>query len=438
MRVRIECLGCRLNLGEMDALARILARKGLTIVPPGEAAELCFLNTCTVTATAAKKSRQALRRLRKTLPGARLVVTGCFSQLSAEICRDLGADLVVSNEDKDRIVRICEERGFFDVPGPPEEWRSVFSPRHTRAFLKVQDGCDNTCSYCVVTIARGPARSIGISRVISEIHGLEEAGFREVVLSGVHLGSWGRDLDPPRKLEDLLDTVLERTSIERIRLSSLEPWDLDRGFFRVFSSPRIQPHLHLPLQSGSARILKKMARQTTPEAFERLVAQARESIPDLAVSTDIIVGFPSETGEDFRQTVEFVRKIAFSKIHLFRFSARKGTPAARMAGHVDGGTISARVRELSEIAHEQEVSFMRRFLGRVVPILWEDSEEIPSGLLWSGLSPNYLRVVARTPPGIDLENRITPVVLKKGRPGALEGHISCLPLDLRQKNRNEV
>jgi len=236
MRIRLETLGCRLNLGEMDSLARTLARQGHRIVAAGENADLCILNTCTVTGAASKKSRQALRRLRRVLPGAHLVVTGCYAELSAQNCTDLGADLVVPNSRKDELAAILEAEGMLGAGAAGIPAEALEASAHTRAFLKVQDGCDNHCSYCVVTLARGGGRSRKVEDVLKEILELEAAGFREIVLTGVHLGSWGHDLRPAGALEDLVEAILTRSSVERIRLSSLEPWDLEAGFFDLFSN----------------------------------------------------------------------------------------------------------------------------------------------------------------------------------------------------------
>lgn len=427
MRVRIESLGCRLNLGEMDSLARSLARQGHTIVAPGEPAGLCILNTCTVTGVASKKSRQALRQLRRSHPDARLVVTGCFAELSAESCSELGADLVVPNSKKDQLEKLLFEAGVLDRDQGETSTASLPQARHTRAFLKVQDGCDNHCTFCIVTLARGSGRSRPTTDIIHEILELEAAGFREVVLTGVHLGSWGHDFSPPSELSELISPILKQSSIERIRLSSLEPWDLDSAFFDLFENSRLMPHLHLPLQSGSDRILRRMARKTTADAYFRLIEIARAKIPDLAVSTDLIAGFPGETEEDFLNSLDFVRMLKFSALHVFRYSAREGTAAARMPGALDPGTISTRAKVLHGEALRCRREFQCTFLGRSLPILWETYEEEGDSLLWSGLSPNYIRVLTRTPSGVDLSNRITNTRLDRSRPAALEG---SLPLGL--------
>jgi len=427
VKIRLESLGCRLNLGEMDSLARALARRGHRIVVAGEDAELCILNTCTVTGVASKKSRQALPRLRRTHPEAHFVVTGCYAELETQSCVDIGADLVVPNSRKDQLMEVLEAAGLLS-PGEADFSEGTLKPAaHTRAFLKVQDGCNNRCSYCVVTLARGPARSRRIDEVLAEIADLEAAGFREVVLTGVHLGSWGCDFRPSRKLQDLVTAILRGCSIERIRLSSLEPWDLEPNFFELFSDRRLMPHLHLPLQSASNRILQRMARKISKEGFIEIVNAARERIPDLALTTDIIVGFPGEREEDFEESLEILNALEFADVHVFPFSSRPQTAAAGMSGALPRSLISTRVAKIQAEAHRQKEMFNRRFLGRVMPVLWENSELDEYGRLWSGLTPNYIRVLNRTPPSISLVNQITPTKLQGVRPEALEGICVQIP-----------
>jgi len=422
MRVRLESLGCRLNIGEMESLAGQLVAGGHRVVGPGELADLCVLNTCTVTATAAKKSRHMLRRLRRDNPSAVLVVTGCWSELDPEAARATGAQLVVPNEHKDRLVQVLAQEGLLEdgEPVPPSD--AVPFPGlggRTRAFVKVQDGCDNRCAFCVVTVARGAGRSRPADHVIAEIQRLTAAGYREVVLSGVHLGSWGHDMGRVPGLEGLVRRILEETEIERLRLSSVEPWDLHHSFFTLWENPRLQPHLHLPLQSGCDATLARMARRTGTTAFARLVELARRAHPDMAVTTDIMVGFPGETEVEIQESLAFVEAMAFARLHVFRYSPRPGTAAASMSGQVSGPVATHRSRRFHELGARLERSFQSRFLGRTMAVLWEESE--PHGPLfrWSGLTGNYLRVVTDTPPEVDLSNRTTEVVLSELLPGAV-------------------
>ncbi len=410
-------------------MARQLAEGGHRVVGPGETADLCILNTCTVTAVAAKKSRHLLRQLRRTNPDARLVVTGCWSELEPGKAEATGADLVVGNEAKDRLVEILAERGLLDAGDPVEAPGAspIAASRHTRAFVKVQDGCDNRCAFCIVTVARGAGRSVPAEAVVAEIRRLEELGFREAVLSGVHLGSWGHDLEPRSSLVHLVRRILAETSMERIRLSSLEPWDLEPSFFELLAEARVQPHLHLPLQSGCDATLRRMARKTTTRDFATLVEAARAAHPDVAVSTDIMAGFPGETEAEFQESIAFVEAMGFSRLHVFRFSPREGTPAAAMPGRVPGPVVQERARRLHELGARLERDFAARFLGRTLPVLWEEAEPHGHALRHTGLTPNYLRVLTDTPPGTTLANTITPARLLEPVPGGIVARIEDPP-----------
>ena len=283
MRVRLESIGCRLNIGEIESMARGLSSAGHRVVGPGEPAELCILNTCTVTSIASKKSRQLIRQLRRTNPSAACVATGCDTELSPERARASGVDLVVGNSDKDRLLEIVAGAGLLEEPQPDLDDSELFAlgrATRTRAFLKVQDGCDNRCTFCITTIARGAGRSVPGDALIDEVRSLIDLGYLEIVLSGVHLGSYGHDFGDRRGLQKLVARILEETDVPRLRLSSLEPWDLDAGFFEVFSDSRLMPHLHLPLQSGCDETLKRMARKTSRKEYSSLLEEARPSQPE--------------------------------------------------------------------------------------------------------------------------------------------------------------
>ncbi len=424
MRVRLETLGCRLNIGEMESLAGQLVAAGHRIVGPGDPADLCVLNTCTVTAAAAKKSRHLLRRLRRDNPSAVLVVTGCWSQLDPGAARATGAHLVVPNEDKDRLAEILAQRDLLDDGDPVPAADGTPFPGlggHTRAFVKVQDGCDNRCAFCIVTVARGAGRSRPVEDVLAEVRRLTVAGYQEAVLSGVHLGSWGHDMGKPRGLEELVRRILAETEIERLRLSSVEPWDLDEGFIELWENPRLLPHLHLPLQSGCDATLKRMARRTDTAAFGKLVELARKAHPDMAVTTDVMAGFPGESEAEFEESLAFVETVAFARLHVFRYSVRPGTPAASLPGRIPGPVAAERSRRFHELGARLERAFRSRHLGRTMEVLWEESEPHGAALRWSGLTGNYLRVVTDTPEGTDLANRVTAVRLREILPGAILG-----------------
>jgi threonylcarbamoyladenosine tRNA methylthiotransferase MtaB len=430
VRIRIESIGCRLNIGEMEALARQLASRGHRVVAAGELADLCVLNTCTVTSVASRKSRQILRQLKRRNPTASVVATGCYAELSPQRLHELGIDLVVGNDDKDRLAEILEERHLLSNVDPESDrdLETATSGR-TRAFLKVQDGCDNRCTFCIVTVARGAGRSRTAATVEADVRELVATGYREVVLSGVHLGSWGQDLEPRHTITDLVRHLLTETSVERLRLSSLEPWDLEDEFFELLRDRRVLPHLHLPLQSGCDATLYRMARRTCQTDFARLVERAREACPDVSISTDVIVGFPGETDDEFADSLAFVEQTAFSKLHIFRFSARPGTRAASMPGKVPAAVATDRSRRMHELGSRLEADFQRRFVGRTVAVLWEESEPFGDGLRWSGLTDNYLRVVTETAADRDLVNSVTDTELVATLPGGLLGRIPGLSLD---------
>jgi threonylcarbamoyladenosine tRNA methylthiotransferase MtaB len=426
MRVRLESIGCRLNIGEIDALARGLALAGHRVVSPGETADLCILNTCTVTSIASRKSRQLIRQLRRGNPGSKIIVTGCEAEIAPREIRAAGVDLVVANADKERLLELAEARGLLDAPSADPDVHVLFEPgdaTRTRAFLKVQDGCDNRCSFCVITIARGAARSVPANTVLNEVRELQEYGYREVVLSGVHLGSYGHDFGDRHGLQRLVEHILAESDIERLRLSSLEPWDLDTHFFEAFSNPRLLPHLHLPLQSGCDETLKRMARRTTRAEFSALVGGARRAVPGIAISSDIIVGFPGEIDEEFEQSIALVEALAFSRLHIFRYSRREGTPAATMAAQVPGPVAKERSRRMHALAADHEHRFNSQLIGHTADVLWETAEDHGDALRWSGLTPNYVRVTATTTPDEDLLNRITPTAITEVVRGGVVGRI---------------
>ncbi len=432
MRVRLETLGCRLNISEVESIARKFMAAGHWVVGPDEVADLCVLNTCTVTGAAARKSRQIIRHLKRTNPGAAVVVTGCYAELEPDQVTALGVDLVLGNQDKDRLVELVEEHtsawGLWDdtqkaanATPPRPDFLYTYPGARTRAFIKVQDGCDNRCTFCIVTVARGVGRSRPADDVIGEVQNLVRAGYQEVVLSGVHLGSYGHDAGEQLGLFHLVHRLLNETEVPRLRLSSLEPWDLDADFFTLWENPRLGRHLHLPLQSGCDATLKRMARRTTAADYSQLVAAARGAIPDLSVTTDIMVGFPGETELEFSQSLAFVEAMAFAKLHIFRYSRRPGTVAASMQGQVPPDTMAKRSRRTHAVGARLEHAFRSSFVGRTMDVLWETCELDGDSVLLKGLTNNYLRVSAAGGP--DLRNSIAPVRMVTDTSGGLTGYI---------------
>jgi threonylcarbamoyladenosine tRNA methylthiotransferase MtaB len=334
-----------------------------------------------------------------------------------------GVIQIVPNQEKESLVaRVLNvERQAFGLE-PLAREPIPGSRNRTRAFIKVQDGCDNRCTFCITTIARGENRSWEEERVIDDIHLALRGGVKEAVLTGVHLGSWGYDFDPPRHLGELIRSILTNTDVPRLRISSLEPWDLDTDFFELWEDPRLCRHLHLPLQSGSASVLRRMARKTTPDDYAELIASARARIPNVAITTDLIAGFPGETEAEFKEGCEFVQKMAFAGAHVFTYSERAGTAAAEMPHPVHNYTRKERSATLREITASSAQAYRESFLGKELDVLWESSRPI-DGQLWdfTGLTDNYLRVKTRTTHPV--WNTITPTRMIGVNGTSIQGEI---------------
>ena len=420
MRVRLETLGCRLNTSEMEQLARRLRAAGHQIVDAEVPCDVCVINTCAVTHLAERKSRQLIRRLQQAHPQALLVVTGCYAELEAPRVQAMGVPLVVGNQQKEQLMEIIARELGLPVAAPAQTAVCAGGLR-TRAFVKVQDGCDNACTFCVVRLARGKGRSRPPEEVLQEVHQLLRAGYREVVLSGVHLGAYGHDWGDRRGLFQLVRRLLAETDLARLRLSSLEPWDITPDFFTLWEDRRLARHLHLPLQSGCDATLRRMARRTTTQAFAGLVAVARAVIPDLAVTTDIMVGFPGESEAEFAESLAFVEAMQFARLHIFRYSPRPGTRAATMPDQVPPAVAAERAQRMHALGAKLERSFRRRFIGRTMEVLWETARPGDGAWLWSGLTDNYLRVT--TSSAENLHNIITPTRLLAERDNGLYGEV---------------
>ena len=426
MRIYVSSLGCKLNQSEMDALAARLAGLGHQVVPSPAEAEVCVLNTCAVTHVAAQKSRQALGRLHRENPGARLVATGCYAELSPADLQALpGVHLVVGNEEKVRLATLL------DGWDPGGGWRPADRPSgvrppitRTRAFVKIQDGCDNACTYCVIRLARGPQQSRPAGDALHEVKARRQAGHQEVVLTGVHIGAYGRDASCGEEGDDLwglVARILAETDVPRLRLSSIEPWDLPDRAYSLWDDPRLCPHLHLPLQSGCDRTLRRMGRRYTAAEFRAVMDAARAAIPDLAVTTDVMVGFPGETEADFRESLDFVQAMEFARVHVFPYSRRPGTSAASLPEQVPSPVKADWAKAMRFVSADAEQAFRQQFVGRTMGVLWESSRQNESGWVWSGLTGNYLRVWASS--AQDLSNRALPTRLAGLARGGLEGRV---------------
>jgi len=416
VKVYVTALGCKLNQSEAESWARGLAAAGFEIVGDPASADLSIVNTCTVTHVAAGKSRQRVRQCARANPQAQVVVSGCYAEISpAQATRLPGVCWVAGTADKERLIEtICASFGLAPPAGPVATQRPPGA--HTRAFVKIQDGCDNACTYCIVRIARGPQRSRPSQDILDEIMARQAEGYQEVVLTGVHIGAYGRDRGGT--LAGLVRQVLERTGFPRLRLSSIEPWDLTSELLALWENARLCRHLHLPLQSGCDATLRRMNRRYTTAQYSELLAAARRTIPDLAVTTDVIVGFPGENQFEFKASAEFVERMAFARLHVFPFSARQGTAAAGMPARVSARVKKERAARMADIGRRCAVAFQSNFLGRTMSVLWETRR---SGR-WNGLTDNYIRVWADS--SNPLSNRICPARLTEVIQGGMRGELA--------------
>lgn len=412
MKIHLRMLGCRLNQSEIDTMARQFRQQGHDVVDNPEQADQIIVNTCAVTHDAARESRHLIRQLNRANTQAPLTVTGCYAQIAPSEIQVLpGVTRLIDNAAKDNLVTQITGQPveLFDRE-PIEREPKAGATGRTRAFIKVQDGCDNACTFCITTVARGAGRSRSTVEILDEIRYLHRAGYQEAVLTGVHLGSYGHDNDDPDGLMHLVQAILNDTDIPRLRLSSLEPWDLSPSFFDLWQNPRLCRHLHLPLQSGCDATLRRMARRTTQQQFRGLIQAARERIPSVNITTDVIVGFPGETDQEFADSEAFIREMDFAGMHIFRYSKRSGTAAARMRQHVPEEVKKQRSTRLHAIAQQNEARFAASFQGEQFNVLWEHiSGATEQGFVNSGYTDNYVRVSCIHPRV--LTNLITPAIL---------------------------
>lgn len=414
MRICLKNLGCRVNEAELEAWARDFQARGYLIVDVEETADIVIVNTCAVTQDAVRKSKNVLRRIVRNNPNSKTVLSGCYATLDSEEIQYLGADLIIHNNHKHRLTQIVQDTfgvSHFLSTDTFDTTSSLFRRGRHRAFIKVQDGCRHRCTYCIVTVARGEERSKPIDTVLSEIYAVQAEGVQEVVLTGVHLGGYGCERN--LHLADLIRIIIANTDIPRIRLGSLEPWDIPDTFIRLFENGRLMPHLHLPMQSGSDTVLKRMARRGRTVEFKRLVDSLRQVVSDLHISTDILVGFPGETEKEWSETLAFVEEIGFGQVHIFRFSARTGTAAAEYPLPISGEVKKTRSQALRERVEQHKQAWCKQFIGREFPVLWEGVKKNEQGQCEIvGYTPNYLRVsLSLEGPTSDLSYRIIPARL---------------------------
>jgi len=432
----VQSFGCRATQADGAALDRQLAAQGLNPANSALEADLVVLNTCTVTAAADQDARASIRRIHRDNPDAKIMVTGCYAQRAPqEIAALPGVTWVVGNSHKHQVAEIAAQARFRDQfpseeyaapqgeaqAGPPQNFVSletvslsapaftlvgdifahteliaapVFAGEtvgeKTRPNLKVQDGCDNRCSFCIIPSVRGQSRSMPLERVIAEANALVEAGYREIVLSGINLGRWGRDFQPQQRFEQLLRALLEHTGIEKVRISSVEPMDWSDDLIAlVAGSPRIARHAHVPLQSGSDRILRRMHRKYRPWHYAEKIRKVREAMPDAAIGADVMVGFPGETDELFAESRSFIEHLPFTYLHVFTYSSRPGTPSAAMPDQVPVHVARERNRVLRELAAGKNLEFRKKFVGKTLDVITLQTRDQEST---EALSDNYLTV----------------------------------------------
>ncbi|HOS69688.1 MAG TPA: tRNA (N(6)-L-threonylcarbamoyladenosine(37)-C(2))-methylthiotransferase MtaB [Bacillota bacterium] len=424
-------LGCKVNRYETEAMTESFENAGYEIVDYSEFADVYIINTCTVTNMGDRKSRQIIRRAKEKNPEALVAVVGCYSQIApGEVLEIPEVSLVVGTDERSRMVELVEYamkkeeklnmvndimkvREFEEMPIKSYKSR-------TRAFLKIQEGCDQYCTYCIIPYARGHIRSRKPDSIIAEVKELAENGFREIVLTGIHVASYGKDLGNT-SLIDIIEKVHEIDGIRRIRMSSVDPNVMTDGFIeRLSRLPKICGHFHLSLQSGCDETLKRMNRKYTTGEYRRVVEKLREVFADVAITTDLIVGFPGETEEEFQKTVDFVDEIAFSGMHVFKYSQRSGTPAAKYEHQVKPQVKDARSKVITAIAKKNEEKFKKAFIGRSKPVLYEQPFDGQKSL-FEGLTDNYIRVVSESQE--DIKGKIIETVLMELKEDYMTGSI---------------
>ncbi|MDX9917977.1 MAG: tRNA (N(6)-L-threonylcarbamoyladenosine(37)-C(2))-methylthiotransferase MtaB [Gudongella sp.] len=408
-KVAFHTLGCKVNQYETEAMEELFAKNDYIVVGEDEIADVYVINTCTVTNLSDRKSRQFIRKSKKINENSVVAVVGCYSQVSPEEVENIeGVDVVIGTSQRDRIVELCQQAAMTDetinIVKPVKTLRSFEKIQiddvksRTRAFLKIQDGCSQFCSYCIIPYARGPVRSREYDDILDEAGRLAKAGFKEIVLTGIHVASYGKETKS-KSLKDVILGISKIDGIERIRMSSVEPGVIDEEFMEaIVESKKTCDHFHLSLQSGSDSVLKRMNRKYDTAEYMEKVELIRSYMPGAGLTTDIIVGFPGETQDEFAETLNFIKRVGFSRIHVFKYSPRKGTPAAAMENQVSGEIKNQRSEQLINIGDELAKEFHEKFINISLPVLYEDSSRNKN--TFEGYTTNYIRV--KTPSQKDI------------------------------------
>ena len=427
MKIAFYTLGCKVNQYETQALEQLVTQRGHSLVPFEEAADAYVINTCTVTAVSDKKSRQVIRRARKAAPDAVIAVCGCYPQTHPDDVEKLGVDLIAGTGDRTGFVDLLEREWSDRQPITALDdafQRRTFEPLpagglegRTRAMLKMEDGCVNFCSYCIIPYARGRVRSLPLADCVRQARELEAAGYREIVLTGIEISSWGQDLEGKPELMEAIEAICQGLSPDtRVRLGSLEPRTITPDFCRRAAAlPNLCPHFHLSMQSGCDTVLARMNRKYDSNRYYDSVKFLHEVYDRPAVTTDLIVGFPGETEEEFQQTLDFIQKCAFSAMHIFPYSKRPGTPAAKLPGQVLNAVKEERAHRAAQIARTMQDAYLDRWVGETVPVLFEEEREG----LWRGHTTRYCEVTVQS--AQPLHNQLRQVRITGRDGGALQG-----------------
>ena len=396
-RVAFQTLGCKLNQAETELMARQLQEAGCMLVNPDQEADIFIVNTCTVTHVADRKSRHFLRMAKRRNPAALVVATGCFAGRLEAIGGFDGVDLILGNQDKLNLKQILTDLHLINISGAHS---CLTATGHTRSFIRIQDGCSNYCSYCIVPFVRGTEKSLPAAEIINQIRQRLVENYQEVVLTGTEIGRYHHD---GMDLAGLIRSVLGETGIQRVRLSSLQPQEITASLIDLWQDQRLCRHFHLSLQSGSGDVLKRMNRRYTPQFYRDTIDFIRSKIPGVAITTDVIVGFPGETEKEFEESRRYFEEIGFSRIHVFPYSLRKGTAAAGMSHQIDPATKRKRTQIMLDLSKQSLKLFNQKFIGQILPVLFEQQD----GEYWAGLTDNYLKVYVKSDQ--DLTSRICPV-----------------------------
>ena len=427
MKIAFYTLGCKVNQYETQALEQLVTQRGHSLVPFEETADAYVINTCTVTAVSDKKSRQVIRRARKAAPDAVIAVCGCYPQTHPDDVEKLGVDLISGTGDRTGFVDLLEREWSDRQPITALDdafSRRTFEPLpagglegRTRAMLKMEDGCVNFCSYCIIPYARGRVRSLPLADCVRQARELEAAGYREIVLTGIEISSWGQDLEEKPELMEAIEAICQGLSPDtRVRLGSLEPRTITPDFCRRAAAlPNLCPHFHLSMQSGCDTVLARMNRKYDSNRYYKSVTFLHEAYDRPAVTTDLIVGFPGETEEEFQQTLDFIQKCAFSAMHIFPYSKRPGTPAAKLPGQVRNAVKEERAHRAAQIARTMQDTYLDSWVGETVPVLFEEEREG----LWRGHTTRYCEVEVQSVQ--PLHNQLRQVQITGHAGGALQG-----------------